>query len=64
MKVFQELVTTLLSEKWHQTENCIVNFGQTLYQCLKWTVAHSPEATNLLLGRPYLAKSTIVTGPK
>jgi len=26
-----------------------------LVQCLKWTVAHSPNATNILFGRPKAA---------
>jgi hypothetical protein len=30
-----------------------------LYQCLKWTVAQSPNATNILFGRPKAAPNSI-----
>ena len=32
-------------------------------QCLKWTVAQSPNATNILFGRPKAAPNQVITGP-
>ena len=33
----------------------VQNIIQLRYQCLKWTVAQSPNATNILFGRPKAA---------
>ena len=30
-------------------------FAESISQCLKWTVAQSPNATNILFGRPKAA---------
>ena len=38
-------------------------FRISISQCLKWTVAQSPNATNILFGRPKAAPNQAVTGP-
>jgi hypothetical protein len=35
----------------------------TIDQCLKWTVAQSPNAANILFGQPKAAPNWVVAGP-
>ena len=62
-KILKEEPVELNEKSVNKCKDSLDSFDKDLIQCLKWTVAQSPNATNILFRRPKVAPNQVVTGP-
>jgi hypothetical protein len=54
-KILKEEPVELNEKSVNKCKDSLDSFDKDLIQCLKWTVAQSPNATNILFRRPKVA---------